>query len=552
MHTTAYTRKVVTHVRKAKKLSGAAAASRATAQTRRITNVGITPPKPSVTTKRSSRAALHLSESSSELSDIDLQDEDPHAIQYPTFIPAISSSSSGNSSASTLSSDSSDSSSDSEKDEEKIQEKAKSPREKLRMELGLTNGEGENNDQRKWSHRNNWEIRPRRNSVGIEDTSDVGNDSDEETEDDEEEEEDGEADGEAEANEEDEIAPGVRRRLMRYAGVATGFTDDDEESSFDADLFFANLSSSSSVSGSDDEDDQMGDAEVGFGDDDVDGQDEDEMDFGILERQLGLGPESDALTLSEIAAAGFFTPFADLGRDQSLPLSHGWDTMLGNTFKDLVDSALNSVTETTPAFDISSIPGLAEADIMMATSEEEEAVAMFDIDDDPFSPNQDADPEDEDGVEIFEDSDDGETTEDEYVDVDGVQTPRNLVLLRFPESLGGIDPMSTVNSPTARGRPFSAANGRNSPSTPVGKKSASNCRDAVGKKTSPLSPDNKENDKTRSGPVMGSFAKELFDKTKKVVIARPGNTLSGEVPPSPFPAIRRIRRGSSIRSSVSP
>lgn len=559
-HTSAYIRKPMAQLKKTKKLSGAAAASRATARSRRTTDGGVLA-KAHMGRKRASKSTIRQSESSSELSDIDVQDEgNPQSIRYPTFIPALSSSS-NNTSASELSSDSSDSNSSSESEKEKEPEREMSPRQKLREELGLASVDGEGSNQRKWSHHNNWELRPRKSSVSADGTSDVANNSDEETEgeDEAEGEADEDADGEADVNDEDDIAPGVRRRLMRYAGVATGWTDDDEESSFDADIFFANLSGSSeSESGSDDEDNQLGDAEVGFGEEDGDGQDEEEMDFGVLDMQLGLGMGGDAFALSEIAAAGFLAPFTDLDRDQNLPLTHGWDSLLGSNFKDALgipDLGLD-VNVTGPSIDISSIPGLAEADIMMATSEEEEAVAMFDIDEDPFSPSQqDADFEDEDGVEIFEDSDEGETTEDEYIEVDGIQTPRNLVLLRFPASLGAIDPMSTVNIPTARGRLLlHSPNGRKSPrANGVGKKNT----DVHDKRTATSSPDNKENEDadfkhvSPPAPVMGSFARELFDKTKKVVITQAGSTSCGKVPPSPFPAIRRIRRGSSIRSGVS-
>ena len=65
-------------------------------------------------------------------------------------------------------------------------------------------------------------------------------------EDDEEEEEEEEPDGLHGVEEDDEDTDGRHR----YVGLATGWSEEEDESSFDADLFFANLSDSSSASGS--------------------------------------------------------------------------------------------------------------------------------------------------------------------------------------------------------------------------------------------------------------------------------------------------------------
>ena len=136
--------------------------------------------------------------------------------------------------------------------------------------------------------------------------------------------------------------------------------------------------------------------------------------------------------------------------------SNGWDQpLLSNGIRNMFDLGLSGEGRGDalgPAFEFS-MSGMEDGDAMMATSEEEEAVAIFD--------NDDVQDPDEEIVEIFEESDGGETTEDEYVDMDGIATPRNLVLLRFPASLGAIDPMSTVSSPVRgtanRGRSISLA-----------------------------------------------------------------------------------------------
>src|SRR6266850_1838454 len=88
-------------------------------------------------------------------------------------------------------------------------------------------------------HRNNWEIRSRKKSVG---PSDDEMDVDSDETDDEAEEGVEEAEGnDGEDGEEDGTGPA----RGSYVGIATGWSN-DEESSFDAELFFAGLSDSDS------------------------------------------------------------------------------------------------------------------------------------------------------------------------------------------------------------------------------------------------------------------------------------------------------------------
>ncbi len=396
------------------------------------------------------------------------------------------------------------------------------------------------------SQRNNWEIRPRMKSVGAEGTSDEETDSDSEEEEEEEEEEEaievdvGNVDGQ-----DGEVEDSRIDRLIRYAGIATGYTDDDEESSFDADLFFANMTDSSG----DDSEDRMGDAESGFGDDDLH---DEEMDVVM---DPNLFSTFGAMSLPEVAAAGFLAPFGELERNgvDGLPFefTHGWDShvLFSNFLKadgDLPELSVDVQRATEHGLGNKSSPTkfdintLEDADIMMATSEEEEAMAMFE--------NDCSLPEDEnDAVEIFEDSDGGETTEDEYVEMDGIAIPRNLVDLRFPASLGSINPMSTVSSPVvspgARGRTlFSPARsarpadilaGRvdrlteSAVQSPIVSASASPCR----------------------GPTLGNFAAKEGTK-RKVVLDSSGRTNDGKPAPSPFPVIRRLRRRSDASGNA--
>ena len=102
-----------------------------------------------------------------------------------------------------------------------------------------------------------WIIRPRKKSVGGSDTEQMDvdtdtddqahnqNDQDQDEEDDDEEEEEEEPDELLGVEEDDEDTDGRHR----YVGLATGWSEEEDESSFDADLFFANLSDSSSTSG---------------------------------------------------------------------------------------------------------------------------------------------------------------------------------------------------------------------------------------------------------------------------------------------------------------
>ncbi|KAH8116411.1 hypothetical protein DFH11DRAFT_1208673 [Phellopilus nigrolimitatus] len=510
--------------KKGKKLHGAAAASRAAAQQRRAQQQG--------QHLKKRKSTVEDDDESSDLSDLNGDDDEDglHSIELPTFMPAFSSSSN---------SSSSDSDTDSDSDQE---EKFPSSQDASSLLMG-----DNEHAQRKGNHHNNWEIRSRKRSVEPDESSaaDMDADSDEE----ETEEEEGEEDeGDADEPDEDENGPGVPR-LMRYAGVATGWTDDEEESSFDADIFFANLSDST-ADGSDD-DDQMGDVEEGFGEEDSrDGDGMDTMEGGVS------GSGMDMMRLSEVAAAGFLAPFADLERSgvENTPFVHGWDhLLLSNSLKDsILDFDIAQASRNPPlgsGFELT-IPGLEDADAMMATSEEEEAVAMFD--NDTFSQDQ----EEEDGVEIFEDSDGGDTTEDEFVDVDGIATPRNMVLLHFPASLGAIDPMSTVSIPTkhshGRGRMLSSFSGNRESSRPTPKPAdiLSGKVLVQNKENIDTSPDTEMSNEPSHAPAMGSFAPQIADKTKRVVIASSGNTASGGPIPSPFPAIRRLRRRADSLSKV--
>ena len=110
---------------------------------------------------------------------------------------------------------------------------------------------GDNCHPKKRSPARDWVIRPRKTSVGGSDAEQMDVDTDDQVENqiDQDEDEDGDNEQEEEAPdglhgvEEDDEDTDARHR---YVGLATGWSEEDE-SSFDADLFFANLSDSSST-----------------------------------------------------------------------------------------------------------------------------------------------------------------------------------------------------------------------------------------------------------------------------------------------------------------
>ncbi|KAJ7453963.1 hypothetical protein B0H11DRAFT_2069896 [Mycena galericulata] len=185
----------------------------------------------------SKRRRVESSESSSELSDVDTHylfngnNDDARSIQFPTFVSA-SALSSSDSDAVSLSGFDTDSSMEAEEENFIITEESRAA-EKNRVRRELL---GEDGQKRRIPH-NNWVIRPRKRSVGPSDAEmDIDSDA---TEDEDEEEE------EQEAEEDDDEADGLPVGAG-YIGVATGWSEaeDDQESSFDADLFFANLTDS--------------------------------------------------------------------------------------------------------------------------------------------------------------------------------------------------------------------------------------------------------------------------------------------------------------------
>nr|GAT42943.1 predicted protein [Mycena chlorophos] len=170
--------------------------------------------------KRKRVVAESSDSSSSGLSDIDAYHNGTASL--PTFVPASVLSSTDSDAASSSGFDS-DSSMDAE-EQTFIQEAEKS---RVRRELL-----GNEDPSRRNLHED-WVIHPRRRSVGPSDAEmEVDSDA---TEDEEQDQDEQEAD-----DDDDDEADGLRVG-SGYIGLATGWSE-DEESNFDADLFFANLS----------------------------------------------------------------------------------------------------------------------------------------------------------------------------------------------------------------------------------------------------------------------------------------------------------------------
>ena len=238
----------------------------------------------------------------------------------------------------------------------------------------------------KKERRNDWEIRSRKKSVGPSD-DDMDVDSDE-TDDEAENIEEAEGnDGEDE--DEDDVGP-VRGS---YVGIATGWSE-DEESSFDADLFFAGLSDSDS-----------GPEITTVPDQDAAAENDSSVDIG-----------------SSVLAQGTFE--ITEGWDGSVIFTNGLQDGQGLLDWDFEANAAQLLIEAGTTSESNS-----GSDIRMAESEGD----MGDSEDET------------DGLEEVE-SNDGNTTEEELVDERGLPTARAMRLFRCPVTpLYAIDPLSTMN-----------------------------------------------------------------------------------------------------------
>ncbi|KAF9221428.1 hypothetical protein BS17DRAFT_711601, partial [Gyrodon lividus] len=237
---------------------------------------------------------------------------------------------------------------------------------------------------------NNWVIRPRKKSVGLSDV-DMDGDTDDITEDEEKDEED----EEIEDGEEEDETDGQPSRV--YTGLATGWSD-DEASSFDADLFFANLSDTTFDSSSSDAEDSP-------------------------QRDADAGADAMADSISSLRSLDF-------------EVTEAWDGQIvftngSNDGQGVLDLAFEANAAQLIASDSASINH--DSDVEMRTSDGGEG--------------------DYGGGDSELGESDGDTTEEELVDERGLPTSRAMRLFRWPTSVSAINPMSTV-SPDVSPAPF--------------------------------------------------------------------------------------------------
>lgn len=305
--------------------------------------------------------------------DEDNEDDGASSAHFPTFLPAddlVSTASESSESDSDSTGFGSDWSLEAEEESYILSEERRHDRARVRRELL-----GDEGYKRKDPH-NNWVIRPRKKSVGLSDVEMDGGDTDEATEDEENEDE-------LDEGEEEDETDGQTSRLA-YTGVATGWSEEDE-SSFDADLFFANLSDTS-----------------------TDG---------------GLSDEDDAAHVSEVGNEEMLDSVSSLPRSVDFEVTEAWDGQLvfTNGFTDglgALDVAFEATAAQFIASDNTSVSH--DSDVEMGSSSSEEGESEFG-------------------------ENDGDSTEEELVDDKGLPTSRAMRLFRWPTSISAIDPLSTVS-----------------------------------------------------------------------------------------------------------
>lgn len=442
---------------------------------------GTIPKKVSGSKKKKKQALLSDGSTSDQSTDNLDGDDDTESGQFPTFVAAsdLSPSSASDSSDSGGESSSFDSDSSLEAEEENyiLAEQRRHDKARVRRELL-----GDDSHRRKDAHNNNWVIRPRKKSVGLSDV-DMDGDSDDLTEGEDEDEDEDMCD-----EEDDEETDGQAPSVI-YTGLATGWSD-DEESNFDADIFFANLSDTNT-------DDSSSEDEPG---DPQDAQADDAMASSISSLQ-----RSTDLEMTE-------------GWDGQIVFTNGCDDGQG-----VLDLAFEATAAQLLASDTASIS--QDSDVDMGAE-----IGIGGGDDD-------------DEVDSVICTSDGETTEEELVDASGLPTSRAMRLFRWPTTVSSINPLSTVSptvSPAPHNRRSTTSHHRDSPRP----------ADILARKVFCDDSDHSQADSgegsapspirrmTRGGvPIMGHF-EHAGDDTKKTAIL----TGSNKDVPSPFPRLAHRHR----------
>ena len=382
------------------------------------------------------------SSSSSALSDVGMEGTaqpdaypDTDSLPFPTFLSAsaLSSNDSDSDSSSSLS-DFSDSSIEAEEENFIL---ADLNNKKSRVKRELFQG---GDDNKRTNHNNDWIIRPRKKSEGPSDVEMNDVDSDATEEDDKQDDADqDDKEDDADATEEevpmtlDEEEDGATTddHRRRYVGHATGWSEEEDESSFDADLFFANLSGSDSID-SDSDDDGASSAPRHY-----------------KHPSLSMAEDGDQ---SDISGSGMLSECTESGWTgrrraelESLPfeVTEGWDgqIMFTNGVGDgqgLVDIEFEADAERfiasprKPRRQRGQLIG-----IHMEEGDDNDGMEGSDVD------MSDGGYEEEDGGEGGE----GDTTDEELVGEDELPNERAMALFSLPLSVSAINPLSTVSSP---------------------------------------------------------------------------------------------------------
>jgi hypothetical protein len=423
-----------------------------------------------------------------------LEDDDdiepPAPLDLPIFISASSSSSESSSLSSLSSSEGSDledtkmeleeeqNIKDSENERER---KARKDKARVRRELLGENDPHQNG--RSHHHSNRWDIKPRKRSVSAGDDEadvDMGTESGDTTESEDEDQDAAVADDEDEPDAVEVDRDGRRKLGVSFAGVVTGWSD-GEDSNYDADLFFANLDSSSS--------DSESNAAAEISSMDPDGED----------GEQDLADEiTEAMTLA--AAAGLYD---------------GWEGPIVFAARDVdVEMDLSPSRRRRMSSSI-------------LTAEDDQAGQRTT---DPTVGGGEDHLSEENGIDLAES--DGETTEDELIGADGRPNARAMMLFKWPVSIGAVDPMNTL-TPGRRG------NGR-APRHSVPQHEPEDLDDSSDKSLDGIKTPNGRKSgapRTPRGPVVGTFqlTPESMEPVKAAVI-------TGHQPalPSPYPRSRRL------------
>ncbi|KAK7445444.1 hypothetical protein VKT23_014863 [Stygiomarasmius scandens] len=370
------------------------------------------PKKPAQKKKPLKRKRVETS-SESDLTDVDTNDDDDEP-QFPTFVPAsaipyIAS----NSSASEDSEDSSSSSGfdtdSSIEEEEENYILAEEERARVRRELF-----GDESLFKRRDNRNdNWVIHPRKTSVGASSDVDMDVDDSDATEDDDEDDDD-EEEEEDDEDDEDGAGSSAAGPSHTYSGLATSWSDnDDQESSFDADLFFANLSDSERTTT--------------------------DSDSGSTTQSDDATQDGDQSDLEGIAAS--IIPHLRQQGLINLPfeVAEGWDGQVVFT-NGIAESGFGYLDA--PDFDVTAPPE------MSASPSADGDVDMLSTDADEEGYEQDVD------LDTAEGEGDGDTTDEDLVGDDDLPNERAMRLFNTPFSfsnLSSINPLSTM-SPVATAR----------------------------------------------------------------------------------------------------